>query len=310
MSPQPMRAKASGLSHTGRKRSANEDQFLIASLAKSLQVYQTSVGLDHKMQLTGETQATIVLVADGLGGHNSGERASELAVESLSDYLLNSMNCFYRCRAISPDRSPTGTVDEELEALDDYMVGELKKAFEFSQASLQNESREFPQSFGMATTLTMAVIIWPVLYVAHVGDSRCYLFRDAKLKQMTQDHNMAQLSAAARRVTSPGETAAKDDDTQPMTQGSSALWNVIGGGDDFIQPEIERTRLQPDDKVLLCTDGLTRHVDDGELEEYVAADETPQKICKLLVDLANERGGSDNITVALTVFAADDDSER
>jgi PPM family protein phosphatase len=295
VSTHQMRATAFGLTHTGRRRAANEDQFLIADLFKSMSVHQTSVGLSHKMQLAGKSQATIMMVADGLGGHNSGERASKLAIESLSTYLLNSMNCFYRCHNLERG-NPLDTADEELDDVSDFMVEELRKAVDFSQESLFNESLEVPQSRGMGTTLTLAAVIWPILYVAHVGDSRCYLLRDHELSRLTRDHTMAELAAAAEWQSSA--EVSNTTDTIP-SYSSSDLWNVIGGGEDFVKPDIHRIPLQPDDKLLLCTDGLTRYVDDGELKEFLLGDKNPKDICRSLVDRANERGGSDNITVVM-----------
>ena len=150
---------------------------MIADLNKSMNVDQKSLASDHKTRLYGASQGKLLLVADGMGGHMAGERASQLVVDSIVNYVLDSLQWFFRL----------GT------AVDEDFCEQFKNAVRHYQAVLQAEAKLIPQRRGMGTTLTLAYVIWPRMYVAHAGDSRCYVMRDGKLKQITRDHTLSQL---------------------------------------------------------------------------------------------------------------------
>ncbi|QEG24666.1 PP2C family protein-serine/threonine phosphatase [Mariniblastus fucicola] len=278
-----------GKSDLGQIRPVNEDQFLIADLNKSMRVHQTSLGLSRQTRLFGGSQGKLLLVADGLGGHESGERASTLAVDGVASYVLNSMDWLFRI----------GEEDEE------SLEAELKQAFQYSQTAIAAEAEAIPDRRGMATTLTMAYISWPKLYVVHVGDTRCYHVRGSSISQLTTDHTMAQL---ARSV--PGD---QDDELKVQNVGSvnptesrnpmeNVLWNVVGGTSASLEPQIRKSELAIGDTLLLCSDGLTRHIQDNELLEMTKLDRPSSEICDQLVEVANARGGEDNITAVLARF--------
>ena len=268
-----------GSTHVGRKRSVNEDQFLIADLTKSLRVHYTSLALDHQTRLFGNSQGKLLMVADGMGGHEAGERASTLAVDGIATYMLNTLRWYFRL-----DEQDDNDFQEDLQA-----------AIEHCQKLMERETAAIPQRHGMGTTLTMAYVIWPRLYVVHVGDSRCYLLRNGRLSQLTRDHTMAQLY----REAIDGPTQGKPPADGPL---SHALWNVIGGDDDKITTEVYRADLKIGDSVLLCTDGLTRHVNDGVIQDRLASDASASELCEEFINLANGAGGSDNISVVVARF--------
>ena len=289
-----------GETHVGQKRPVNEDQFLIADLNKSMKVHQTSLGLNHQTRLMGESQGKLLLVADGLGGHSSGERASSLAVDGVANYILNAMDWFLR-------------MNKENEA---ELIEELKTAFVYSQDVLGEEADEIPQRRGMATTMTMAFIIWPNMYVVHVGDTRCYLSRGDELRQITTDHNIKNLMQEVQ------QRAEKDNDglaeTVPYSEQGHALWNVIGGSDKSLKPQVEKVKLAAGDRLILCSDGLTGYLEKEELQRSITSDLTPQEACKFFIERANALGGKDNITVIVAAIehiessedAADDDTDE
>jgi len=264
-----------GETHVGRQRPDNEDQFLIADLNKSMKVHQTSLGLNHQTRLMGESQCKLLLVADGVGGHASGERASSLAVDGVANYILNAMDWFLR-------------LNDENEA---ELIDELKTAFIHSQDVLGEEAKEIPQRRGMATTLTMAYIIWPAMYVVHVGDTRCYVSRGNKIEQLTTDHNIDNLMKASLT-----EDSQSDDDTKPHNPMGHALWNVIGGADKSLEPQVEKFLLSEGDRLLLCSDGLTAYLSDDELHQALMSDHTAKETCEFFIERANALGGKDNIT--------------
>ncbi len=266
-----------GMTDVGRKRTNNEDQFLIADLNKSMRVHQTSLQVDDQTRLFGNSQGILLLVADGMGGAAAGERASQIAVDSLTRYLLNTMHWFLR-------------LDHEGE--DDFLEN-LKSALEHCQADILAEADRAPEQRGMGTTLTMAYVIWPRLYVVHAGDSRCYLARDSQLRQITTDHTMAQ------QLVEKGALRPEEAESSRL---SHVLWKVVGGGGEKVNPEVLKAELTLGDTLLLCTDGLHKHVPDEQIVQTLALNLPAAETCHRLVDAANSAGGSDNVTVVVSHF--------
>ncbi len=266
-----------GLSDVGLARSSNQDQYLIADLSKSMRVHQTSLDLDPESTLFGNSQGKLLLVADGMGGHAAGEQASRLVVEVVTKHFLNSMSWFHRLDA-----------DAEANLLD-----ELDDAAHECQARLLDDAASRPERTGMGTTLTLAYVIWPHLHLVHIGDSRCYLYRGSQLRQLTTDHTVAQSLIDA------GTSLKADVASSPL---GNMLWNVIGGEKGRLEPQTSQQMLQLGDTVLLCTDGLTRHVSDELLQEILALNLTASQTCDLLVAAANDAGGLDNITLVVARF--------
>src|SRR5262245_805761 len=265
----------SGLTDTGRVRPENEDQFLIASLSRSMQVHQTSLGMEDQTRLFGPSRGRLLLVADGMGGHAAGKRASALAVDGIVAYVLGTLPWFFRLR----------------EGDEEHFLDDLRQALAFCQERLQAEARRVPAARGMGTTLTMAYLIWPRVYVVHAGDSRCYLRRGDRLWRVTRDHTMAEQLAEKGMLDDPQDSRF-----------SHVLWNVVGGGTDELAPEVYRGDLALGDSLLLCSDGLSRHVKDDEIARLLGAGVSAEETCRRLVDAANAGGGSDNITAVVAHF--------
>ncbi len=265
-----------GLTDIGRERESNQDQFLIGDLRKSLEVFQSSLSVNDHQRIFGGSQGKLLIVADGMGGHASGERASTLAIDTLCSYALNSLRWLFRLEHDS---------DEEF-------VLELRAAVEKCEQAIKAESAVIDERTGMGTTLTIAYVIWPRVYVLHVGDSRCYLVRHSKLWQVTKDHTVAQ------ELVEKGELSESDADESRL---SHVLWNCVGAGGD-VQPHAHQAELVVGDAILLCSDGLTKHVMDEQIQELLAASQTAEIACRRLVETANQNGGSDNITVVLARF--------
>lgn len=265
-----------GLTDRGRECESNQDQFLIGDLRKSLEVFQTSLNVDDHERIFGGSQGKLLIVADGMGSEPAGERASALALDTLSTYALNSLHWFFRLQEDS---------DEEF-------VAELKDAMEKCQNSIRAEAQRISAVQGMGTTLTMAYVIWPRVYVLHAGDSRCYLFRASKLWQITRDHTLGQELIDERIVS---------EENKEQSSLSHVLWNCVGTTDD-VQPCAHRAELVANDALLLCTDGLTNHLRDQEIEQILQDSPTSELACNRLVEAANRAGGTDNITVVLARF--------
>lgn len=278
---QPIKVDCHAISDSGRKRPENEDQFLIADLVKAARIQSTSLSYDEQTHVAGPSHGKIMLVADGMGGHAAGRRASTVAVDEAVNYMVDRM----KWHALN-----TGTDQQsETQGLD----ADLTRALRCCQQRIQLEASCNPDRRGMGTTLTIGIIDWPTLHVVHVGDSRCYLYRDGDLKQLTSDHTVAQAFVEAGHLSkAAGEKSRL----------SNALWNVVGGSSKELEPEVCRIELTAGDAVLLCTDGLTKHLDDVEIESVFQQQPRVSDACEELVRRANQAGGSDNVTVAIARF--------
>jgi protein phosphatase len=265
-----------GLTDAGRVRGVNEDQFLVADLNKSMLIHQTSLSHEDHTRLFGGTQGQLLLVADGMGGHAEGKRASGIAVQTVAHYVLNTMPWFFRL----------GNEESDLK-------DELKAALEECQRGVEAASASGAAGRPMGTTLTMAYLIWPRLYIVHAGDSRCYLLRGGRLRQFTQDHTLAQ------KLVEQGVLAAAEAEE---SRWSHVLWNCIGGGSHELNPDVHRATLQIGDTLLLCTDGLSKTVPAERIAAVLGHGGGAEQCCRQLVALANEAGGPDNVTVIVAHF--------
>lgn len=268
---------AYGMTDIGRQRAINQDQFLIAQLNKSMRVSSTSLPLATRSRLFGREQGQVLLVADGMGGHAAGETASSLAVDHLIDQLLNRVSWFFQ-------------VDHDGER---EFLKSMQKLLQDAHSRILREGNVNIARRGMGTTLTTAHIVWPRMYVVHVGDSRCYLIRDSVAEQLTTDHTLAH-----QLVEAGGLTPEEEADSR----WSNVLWNVLGGRrDGELIAEVRRVDLQAGDTIVLCSDGLHRYLDETELAKVVSEHSDPKSICRALIGIANRAGGEDNITVVVSM---------
>jgi protein phosphatase len=270
---------AFGVTDVGRKREVNEDQFLIAELSKSMLIHLTSLPLADHQRLVGGAQGKLFIVADGMGGHGGGSVASTVAVDTIVRQVLNVMPWFFGLA----------------ESQEDDLVDELKAALQRCQRSVTRAAEGADESALMGTTLTMAYVLWPRFYVLHAGDSRCYVARGREMGQVTRDHTLAQRLVDEEAV-SPGKAHE--------TRWSSMLWNAVGGGETSLTPEVYRGQLERGDTLLLCTDGITKHLTDEAISRELAVHTAnAETVARALVELANARGGEDNATAVVARFA-------
>ena len=261
-----------GRTDIGKQRDSNQDQFLIAALHKSLLVDDSSLKLDCQARMFGSSLGRLLMVADGMGGHQAGSRASLLAIDLLINQLVNGM------------RWPTQVSEDE----EERFVGDLKQLFETAHKLIVRESEAHPEMRGMGTTLTMAYIVWPLMYVVHVGDSRCYLIHNDVPQQLTRDHTLSSQLAEKGGITA---------EQAESSQWSHVLYNALGAGGIEVTVEVSKVALELGDVIVLCTDGLYRHVKSVEIADVLLRDLELGEACRSLVELANFRGGHDNITV-------------
>ncbi len=269
-----------GLTDAGKVRQFNQDQFLIADLTKKLDVRQTSLR-EETAERFSNIHSRVLLVADGMGGHAAGGEASTLAVETIRSYLVYTMPWILSQR---PGRK--GATDEE-----------LKRALEKCHADVLAAGKDRPEREGMGTTMTLAYVVWPSLFLVHVGDSRCYLLRGKRLRRMTRDHTYAQ-----KLIEEGGLTPDQAEDSFL----SNVLTRVIGGDSQSVEVDAYRARLKAGDTLLLSSDGLTKHVTEEAISDVLSGIESAEDGCQKLVQAALDGGGTDNVTVVLARFVEKD----
>jgi protein phosphatase len=266
-----------GITHRGKVRRDNQDHFLLATLHRQMIVHGTSLPQADWLQEPSTRLATIMLVADGVGGGAAGGDASRLATESVARYVKNVMECFHL--AGGPEEH------EFLSALKAAGL-EAHETVRHEGAS-RGEAPGQPGARGFATTLTLGIAVWPWLYVLQLGDSRCYLYDDGVLKQITRDQTVAQ------DLVDKGVLRADRAAQSPLAH---VLASAAGG--HAASPEVTRIDIRRRGCVaILCSDGLTKHVEDAEIAFQARSMRSSEQLCRDLVDLALERGGTDNITV-------------
>lgn len=266
-----------GITDRGRVREKNEDQFLIADVNKAMEVHQTSLDIDPDSPIHGTSQGKLFVVADGIGGNAAGEEASRLAIECLAAYMLNGMRWLENGGLSSRE----------------HFVESFLAAIDHTNSEVREYASTHPDHRDMGTTLTVAYVKWPWLYVIHVGDSRCYLLNGTDLKQLTTDHTVAEM--LAERSPGPGQEVRN-------SRLEHVLTNAIGGGELDTSPEILSIELVTNQLLLLCTDGLTKHLSDNEITAILCEDISAEATCRRLIEEANSAGGRDNITAIIADF--------
>jgi len=217
----------------------------------------------------------LFILSDGMGGEAHGEVASALAVETVAAY----------CLAEKEDSSVTllGTGSEPW----GEKTRRLRNAVLQANLKIYESAKKNQEQRGMGATLTAAWINGTKLSIAHVGDSRAYLLRNGNLQQLTNDHSLV-AEQVRRGIITPQQ--AEESDMQ------SVLLRALGAHPE-VEVDAEETDLFPRDVLLLCSDGLTRMVTEPEIAGTLQAQNDPHAAATHLVELANERGGMDNVTV-------------
>jgi protein phosphatase len=218
-----------------------------------------------------------MLVADGLGGSGPGGVASRVALNSLVHVAVH-----YGRWNLRVDPRTAAEVTERLE----WVYGRVNEA-------VQRQSRSTPELTNMATTLTITYSAGDDLFVAHVGHSRAYLFRDGELRQLTRDQTVENRLSQSSRPTS---FAYATDDLRHI------LTDTVGGGAGAPNVQLGQYRLKNADCVMLCTDGLSSVVPQERIADVIAQRRRLEETCQGLVDLALDAGGPDNITVLLAQY--------
>lgn len=253
---------------------------------------RTSVGQvrennEDNVRLWSADGFVVAVVADGMGGAVAGEEASRIAVQTMEDgdYLH------------TPETSPVNLTD-------DQAVSWLSETIRSANSNIVQRASKEPELRGMGTTMTVAFVRNNRSIIAHVGDSRAYLVdgQTGRITQITADHSFVEALVAA------GHLTHEQAEEHPMR---NVLYRALGQNDD-IDVDIYETHLRSGDRIVLCSDGLTRHVKPNEIASLVVDAQDLDDASQELIDLANARGGEDNVSViviALDGADVDDDTD-
>lgn len=216
-----------------------------------------------------ESNQLLAIIADGMGGHQAGDVASQMAINAMKE----------RWEETKRFSSP-----EEVETW-------LKKHISEVNALIYRHAQSNKECEGMGTTIVSVVCLDEHLIIAHIGDSRCYVFRQQTIEQVTEDHSLV------NALVQSGQLSKDDAATHPRR---NVVLRALGS-EEKVNMDVQTVPLEKGIKVLLCSDGLTDKIRDEELSEIVPEDKPIEEIGRKLIDLANERGGEDNISLILLV---------
>ncbi len=253
-----MRLEAAGTTHVGMKRNHNEDNLLMLP------------------------EEALFCVADGMGGHSSGEVAAQRAIDELAE--------FFRLTA----RDTEATWPYKMDKTKNYDENRLSCAIKLANVRIFERANADQKTRGMGTTIVTVHFAQQHAYVGHVGDSRVYFLREGQLKQLTEDHSLLNDYLKAKKLT-------------PEEVESFPHKNVIVralGMKDTVQVDVMRLEVKDGDTFLLCSDGLSGMVSDAAIQDILAKTPELDRACSQLIDMANAAGGTDNVTCVLARFHA------
>jgi PPM family protein phosphatase len=269
--PSAVAVDAYGITDRGLVRSGNEDHFLIARVSKAIEVRQTSMPSDQVEHELGGAVGHVLAVADGVGGGPEGELASERTLATVLSYIGKATSCF---QGLS-----TSAEHELLEM--------LEAAVRDTHAGLLAEYGGVTSRLP-ATTLTLVLLVWPRAYHIQVGDSRAYVRRGGRLQRLTRDQTLGDFMVSV---------GAWTDEQARMASTAETLASAIGGSE--LEPVVGLIDLAPGDSLLLCTDGLTKHVSDERIARALGQSESAESTSRGLLSEALAGGGTDNVTVVV-----------
>lgn len=267
----PVRVSVFGKTDLGRTRDHNEDTFLVADLSTKNASLQPEVR-EHVVGPRG----SLFMVADGMGGAAAGELASAMAADLIYSHLSS---------VWVEDDAPTAA----------RFAFRMKEAVELANERIYGYAREHPEVRGMGTTVTAAGVFGADLYLAQIGDSRAYLIRNGQTIQLTKDQSLMQ------RLVDAGELTEEEAE---QSERRNIILQALGP-DPRVKVDLTHQSLRRGDTLIICSDGLSGLVRREEFSRLAAEQPNLQHLCATLIDLANRRGGPDNITVVAARFEGD-----
>src|SRR3954454_22648392 len=269
-------AEIYGVTNVGLIRHDNQDAFLIANLETGDIATMSAPSL-----VSVHTAPFILVVADGVGGAASGALASSIATET----ILSELHRWWH-------KVPKRTV-ESIEAA-------LKRGIDVANRAIYQKANSSPEHHGMGTTTTLALVLDGEAYIAQVGDSRAYLVRKGAAKQLTKDQSFVQRLIDAGRMTA--KEAAQSEHRNIILQAR--------GPEEKVVTDFYRVKLENDDYLILCSDGLSNQVSNDEIGRITRGVGHPEEICEALVEEAMHTGAPDNVTVVAARLRTSEEAYR
>jgi len=269
-----VRLELGATSRPGKLRPFNQDHYLAVRLGRSQEVLDTSLA-ERDVPGHFEEYAYALLVADGLGQTGAGSLASRIALSTFAHLALH-----YGRWNVRIDRETAFDV-----------MNRAQRLYEGVNDAVIRHAQDHEELQGMASTLTAAYSAGDDLFIAHVGHSRAYLYRQGELTKLTVDHTVAE-SVARNHAPQPLQPASSQDLQHILT-------DTIGGKRRLPEISIEHFRLQDGDRLLLCTNGLTDVLDDKGIAEVLTCRRHPSEDSRILADVALEHGSEDDVTIVL-----------
>src|SRR3954449_1398832 len=266
-----VRVSVFGKTDLGRTRDHNEDTFLVADLSTGNASLQPEVR-NHQIGPRG----SLFMVADGMGGAAAGELASAMASDVIHRHMTT---------AWAHEGNPAAS----------RFAFRMREAVEIANQQIYGYAREHPEVRGMGTTVTAAGVNGCELYLAQIGDSRAYLIRNGAAIQLTKDQSLMQ------RLVDAGELTEEEAE---QSERRNIILQALGP-DPRVKVDLTYQPIRRGDVLIICSDGLSGLVRREEFEQLAAKYPDPQGLCGSLIDLANQRGGPDNITVIVARFDGD-----
>jgi protein phosphatase len=267
----PLKVEVFGRTDVGQTRDHNEDSFLVADLTRREASLQPEVR-EHEVGGRG----SLFIVADGMGGAAAGEIASDMAVDTIYSHMVNQWG-------------------NDAENTEQRFAFRLKEAVEIANQQIHEYAKGHPEHRGMGTTTTAAGVYEGALYITQIGDSRGYLIRNGTITQITKDQSLMQRLVDAGELTE--EEAAVSERRNIILQ---AL-----GPDPNVKVDLTRQELRRGDVLVMCSDGLSGLVPKDDMLKVISGTTDLVAACRELIEMANSRGGPDNITCIIARFGGD-----
>lgn len=271
VSSAPINVSVFALSHVGRIRKNNEDNFVVCNLTTG-EIGLTPALQNHRLGHSG----SLLMVADGMGGEASGEVASQICTVTVPKRLYDNLKSM---------ETPT----------EEDFVSLLCESIEYANHIIFQKAQTDPAFHGMGTTTTAAALLASHLFVAQVGDSRAYLIRNQQMTQLTRDQTFLNYL----------QDIGAEMPAEPEKDSRRSILTQAVGSSESVDVKVSSTRVQEGDGILLCSDGLYNMVRPSEMLEIVTRPVALSEKCQALIHTANENGGTDNVTVVLSELSGE-----
>lgn len=264
--------------YSASRKPTNEDSYFVGTFKPSMSVSDVSPGIKWRGEITGPHRGLLMIVADGLGGLNHGALASKTAIEEAAGFTLENVVAQKTPSRLEGGPRQSGTISRlTVPGLRDQLLDVV--------AASDQALREQAKTHGeIGSTLTLGYLLWPLLYITHVGDSRAYVIKDGQLLQVTKDHSL-------------GAQAAALGFDELAGQWHNALWNCLGDPHRCAAPDLHKVVLEPHDRWLITSDGFHNHVSSEEILELALGPQNAALISQALVNRALKNGADDDVTV-------------